>query len=109
MDRKIYGILILLTLLLTMGAMVGTVGAQSQFYSIYVYDSNGNPAVGAHITIYQGVTEVKDSYTESNGEWRTELYLGTRYRIFASRGGQYGDWSDVADSSQGNRISIFMR
>ena len=108
MDRKIYGILILLTSSLMVGAMVGTVCAQSQTFSIYAYDSYGNPASNAYITVYQGAYEVKHNYTDSDGRWRTELNLYTRYRVSASRGGQYGDWSGELDGSQ-SRISIYMR
>lgn len=108
MDKKIYGILILLISLLAMGTMVGTVSAQSQLFSIYTYDSYGNPAGNTYVTIYKGTYEVKHNYTDDKGVWTTPLDLDTRYRITASKGGQYGGWSGVADRLQGYRISIYM-
>ena len=64
MDKKLYGILILLISSLIFCAMVEAVSAQSQTFSIYAYDSYGNPASNAYITVYQGAYEVKhDSNT----------------------------------------------
>ncbi|VVB64552.1 Uncharacterised protein [uncultured archaeon] len=106
MDKKIDIILISLILLLMIGTMVGTVNAQAQQVSIYVYDSRGNPASGAYITVYQGANEINHHYSDSSGTWTTELNLYTRYIISASLGGQYGDWKGEL---KGSRISIYMQ
>lgn len=109
MNRQIYGILILLVTLLMMVGVVRMVSAQSSSFSIYAYDSYGNPAGDAYITVYQGIKEVMNDRTDYNGVCRAQLNLGTAYRITANRGGQYGDWNGIADNSQGYRISIYMK
>ncbi|HNY33910.1 MAG TPA: hypothetical protein PKK68_04570 [Methanothrix soehngenii] len=105
MRRKIYRIFILSVWLLTVWSMVGA--ASADLFSIYAYDSNGNTACDAHITVYQGTTYIKDGYANDNCRWRTDLNLYTSYRITASWGGQYGDWKSSLDGSE-SRISIYM-
>lgn len=106
MNRKIYRTIILAVWLLTVAAMVGTVSADT--ISIYAYDSNGNTACGAYITVYQGSTFIKDGYANNDCKWRTDLNLYTSYRITSSGGGQYGEWKGSLDGSE-SRISIYMR